>query len=106
MSTKNVRDLRAVLFDTLAELRDPDKPMEIERAKAVVEVAQAIINSAKVEVDFAKATGTHTGSGFLRIADGGPPPRGLVDESTNGHDFDGKPTPAGIVSVRRHRLVG
>lgn len=106
MSTKNVSDLRAVLFDTLAELRDPDKPMEIDRAKAVVEVAQAIINSAKVEVDFAKATGQRSGSGFLPIADSGPPPAGLTDESANGQDFDGRPIPAGIVSVRRHRLAG
>ena len=101
---KNVSDLRSVLFDTLDALRDPDKPMEIDRAKAVVEVAQAIINSAKVEVDFAKATGRTTGGGFIPIADSGPPPKGLVDES--GTDFDGKPLPAGIVSVRRHRLAG
>ena len=106
MSTKNISDLRSALFDTLDALRDPDKPMEIERAKAVVEVAQAIINSAKVEVDFAKATGTRTGSGFLKITDSGPPPRGLLDESANGKDFDGNPTPAGIVSVRRHRIAG
>jgi hypothetical protein len=40
---------------TIEQLNDPDKPMEIERAKAVATVAQTIINSAKVEVDMAKA---------------------------------------------------
>jgi len=41
--------------------------MEIERAKAVAEVAQVMINSAKVEVDMVKALGARNGSGFLQI---------------------------------------
>lgn len=40
--------------------------MEIDRAKAISEVAQAIINSAKVEVDFMKVSGAGgKGSGFI-----------------------------------------
>ena len=45
MANNNIDDLRAHLFETLAALRDKDKPMEIERAKAVTEVAQVIINT-------------------------------------------------------------
>jgi hypothetical protein len=39
--------------------------MEIDRAKAVADVAQVIVNSAKVEVDFLRATDRSQGSGFL-----------------------------------------
>lgn len=56
--------LRAHLFDTLAALRATDKPMEIERAKAIAEVARGVIDSAKVEVEYIKATGAK-GSGFI-----------------------------------------
>lgn len=52
-----IEDLRNHLFATLEALADDEKPMEIERAKAISEVAQTIINSAKVEVDFMKVTG-------------------------------------------------
>lgn len=57
--------LRAHLFDVLAGLKDKYNPMDIERAKAVSDVAQTIINSAKVEVDFMKATGSTSSSGFI-----------------------------------------
>lgn len=59
-----IEDLRNHLFATLEDLRDPDKPMEIERAKAVADVAQVIVNSAKVENDHIKLTGS-AGSGFI-----------------------------------------
>ena len=59
-----IEDLRDHLFETLEALKDPDKPMEIERARAIANVAQVIVNSAKVEVDFIKATGSK-GSDFI-----------------------------------------
>lgn len=61
---KNIDDLREVLFATLEDLRDKEKPMDIERAKAVSEIGQVIINSAKVEVDHMKVSGS-AGSGFM-----------------------------------------
>ena len=45
-------DLRDHLFATLEALQDPDKPMEIERAKAIADVAKVLVDSAKVEVAF------------------------------------------------------
>ena len=59
-----IEDLRNHLFETLEELRDKDKPMDIERAKAVAGVAQVIVDSAKAENDFIKLTGSR-GSGFI-----------------------------------------
>jgi hypothetical protein len=50
-----ITDLRNHLFETLEALKDNDHPMEIERAKAISEVAQTIINSAKVEIQFMEA---------------------------------------------------
>ena len=55
------------LFATLEDLRDPDKPMEIERAQAIAGIAQVIVNSAKVENDHIKLTG-RVGSGFIESA--------------------------------------
>lgn len=54
----DIDTLRGHLFDTLKALKNPDKPMEIERAKAIADTAQVIINCAKVEVDFLRANGS------------------------------------------------
>jgi hypothetical protein len=58
-------DLRDHLFETLEALKDDEKPMDLGRAKAISEVAQTIINSAKVEVEFTKAIGAYSGSSFF-----------------------------------------
>jgi len=62
-----IEDLRNHLFATLEALQDEDKPMELDRAKAISDVATTIINSAKVEVSFMQATGAQTGSGFIPV---------------------------------------
>lgn len=59
-----IDDLRNHLFATLEALRDEEKPMDLERAKVIATVAQAVINSAKVECDFIELTGSR-GSGFI-----------------------------------------
>ena len=67
--SRTIADLREHLFSTLDNLRDKTNPMDIDRAKAVAEVAQTIINSAKVEVEHLKATGNTGGSGFMALPD-------------------------------------
>lgn len=62
--------LREHLFSTLAALRDEDAPMDIDRARAITDVAQVIINSAKVEVDHMRVAGTTTSSFIPAIAPG------------------------------------
>ena len=59
-----IEDLRNHLFATLEDLRDKDKPMDLERAETIASVAQVIVNSAKVENDFMKIAGGK-GSGFI-----------------------------------------
>jgi len=62
---QNIENLREHLFQTLADLRDKDKPMDLDRAKAVAGVAQVIVDSARVEVEMARVTGGRVGSAFL-----------------------------------------
>ena len=58
----------------------------MERAKAISEVAQTIINSARVEVEAA------------RLVDAGEAPKFLGGDT--------KALPAGINGIHRHRLAG
>lgn len=62
-------DLRNHLFETLEALKDEDKPMDIERAKAISNIAGRLIETAKVEVDYLEVTGQHQGSAFLPSPD-------------------------------------
>ncbi|MDE3022956.1 MAG: hypothetical protein KGI54_14050 [Pseudomonadota bacterium] len=62
----DIDTLRDNLFETLAALRDKENPMDIDRAKAISDVAQTIINSAKVEVDYMRITGGISASGFIQ----------------------------------------
>lgn len=55
MPKNRMSDLRDHLFETLEALKDPDKPMDLDRARAISTVAQTVINSAKVEVDAMRA---------------------------------------------------
>lgn len=59
-----IDDLRAELFDTLKQLRDKDHPMDVARARAVVDVASVIVDTAKVEVKMIEASGG-VGTGFI-----------------------------------------
>jgi len=55
MARNTIKDLRDHLFETIERLKDEESPMEVDRAKAICEVSQAIINSAKVEIDLMRA---------------------------------------------------
>lgn len=68
MSQNGIVELREIMFDTLRDLRNPEKPLDLDRARAISEAAQVVINSAKVEVDYLKATGNSTGTGFIEAA--------------------------------------
>jgi hypothetical protein len=70
-----ITDLRDHLFATIEALQDKDKPMDIERAKAIAEVAQTIVNSAKVEVDHLRITGAMQGTGFIPDSEQLPGPK-------------------------------
>jgi hypothetical protein len=64
-----IDDLRNHLFETLEALKDDEKPMDLDRARAVAEVAKVIVESAKVEVAFLKVTGAVRATGFIPEGD-------------------------------------
>lgn len=83
--SKSIEDLREALFATLAGVKDGT--IDIEKARAVNELGKTICDTAKVEVDYLKATGGGESS-FLSTAIG----------SDN--------LPPGITGITQHRLRG
>lgn len=77
-----IEDLRNHLFAAIESLNDAEKPMDIERAKAIAEVAQVIVNSAKVEVDFIRATDAAQNTGFILPDNSAPLPNRVVHKIT------------------------
>jgi len=55
MPKNTMTDLRNHLFETLEALKDDEKPMDLKRAEAIVGVAQVLVDTAKVEVQFLNA---------------------------------------------------
>lgn len=64
-----IDDLRNHLFATLEALADEEKPMELDRARAIADVARVIVDSAKAEVQFLQVTGRTEGTGFIALPD-------------------------------------
>lgn len=90
----DITELRMHLFDTLRGLKAGE--VDIELAKAVNETAQTIINSAKVEVDHMRLTGSEKSS-FIETEKTGA----LADkrEISTG-------TLTTVGAVTRHRMAG
>ena len=94
MTTPHINQLREHLMQTLASLRDRDNPMEPDRARAVAQVATVLVDTAKVEVDYLKATNQDRSTFLEQPAD-----ERLLPDS-------GNPFPPGITAITRHRLQG
>jgi hypothetical protein len=91
MENNTIKELREHLFDALRGLKDGS--MKIETAQAMSEVSQTIINSAKMEVDYIKATGnTSQAISFVDVQEDDPVQRIEQD------------LPNGITSIVRHRI--
>jgi len=59
----NIEELRSILFDTIREVKRGE--IDLDKAKAIENLSQTIINSAKVEVDYMRVTDKTTGTAFL-----------------------------------------
>ena len=94
MSTAHINELREHLMNTLSSLRDRENPMEPDRARAVAQVAGVLVDTARVEVDYIKATGSER-SDFLDGSQAAPP--ALTNSGPTAHN----PFP-----TVRHRLPG
>jgi tRNA(His) 5'-end guanylyltransferase len=58
-------DLKNHLFETLEALKDDEKPMDLKRAAAINVTARNLIEMAKVEVSYIKATGADVAPGMM-----------------------------------------
>lgn len=56
MSAPHITLVRQQLLDTLADLRNRERPMDVDRARAVAQVASVIVETAKIEVEYLKVT--------------------------------------------------
>lgn len=54
--TPHIQQVRKHLMDTLADLRNREAPMEVDRARAIAQVASVLVDTAKVEIDYLKIT--------------------------------------------------
>lgn len=64
--SNDINALRGLLFDAIRGVRDGS--LDLDKARSVSDLAQTIINTAKVEVDFMRQTGADVASGFLALA--------------------------------------
>lgn len=93
MSSPHINELRTHLLAALADLRNRENPMDPDRARAIAQVGSVLVDSAKVEVEYLKATGQENAP-FLET----PP-----DMPQVGHT---PASPFPVVGVTRHRLQG
>lgn len=97
MSTNpHINQVRQSLLDTLADLRNRENPMDIERAKAVATVASVLVDTAKVENEYMKITGQDR-SNFIET-----PPDATLGIARDDEPKAHNPFP----TVVRHRLQG
>lgn len=89
-ATPHIEQMRKHLMETLADLRNREQPMEPDRARAVAQVAGVLVDTAKVEIEYIKATGGER-SHFLEPTHMVPAPDGPAN---------------GITSITRHQLRG
>lgn len=92
MSNPHIDQVRSALLDTLSDLRNKEQPMDIERAKAVAQVAGVLVDTAKVENEYLKLTGQDR-SNFL-------------EQPSDIPRVDGPAAHNPFPTVVRHRLQG
>jgi hypothetical protein len=80
--SKTIQDLRERLFDAIDGVKNGT--MSVDKAKTVADLAQVVVNTAKVEVD------------YLRANNGGETPFLEASSAAN--------LPEGITGIRQHRL--
>jgi hypothetical protein len=92
----NIEGLRDTLFETLNRLKAGT--IDVDRAKAVNETAQVIINTVKIEIDHMRIAGGQ--SGFVASADA---PREQVTQTAHGTKTVTLQPTGGTVT--RHKLA-
>ena len=65
MPRNKIEDLRNHLFETIEMLKE--KEIDVNTAKAISEVAQVIVNTAKVEIQFINRQNSNEEIGFIKL---------------------------------------
>ena len=102
----HISTVRRHLLDQMSALRAAKTPedmkSEIERSKGIADLAQAVVNTAKVEVEYLRATNQNSAP-FLEA----PPDKPYLPEASERQGLQHFPsTSPGINGVTRHRLQG
>lgn len=92
----HIEQVRQALLDTLADLRNREQPMDIDRAKAVATVASVLVDTARVENEYLKITGNDS-SRFLETP---------ADDLHSVPRIDGPSAHNPFPTVVRHALQG
>ena len=100
----DVSELRGILFDTLRGLKNKEEALNIERVRLVVDTAQAITATAKVEVDFMKVSGAAVDSEFIGIGPAIHPESGKTFRQITGNGIKKTAAiPGGTLTTHRMR---
>jgi len=89
MPRNKITDLRNHLFEAIESLLDPESNMDVEKAQTVANLAQVIVNSAKVELQFAKMVGG-SGTGFIPLEEGKELGEGKPEQKNDAAPKSGK----------------
>ena len=90
--SRTLEDLREALFDALTAVREGK--IDLDRARAINELGRTLTDTAKVEVDYLRATGGGE-SAFI-------PAIGRANLPATVTQTEGLPN--GITTITRHRL--
>ena len=82
--SKNIDDLRAVLFDAIAGVKAGT--LALDKARAINDLGKTLVETAKVEVDYHRIAGSGE-SGFIE-------PK----------QVPGSPATPGVTSITQHRI--
>lgn len=69
MTDHTIDALRAHLFTLIVNLADPDKPVDLDRARLMIDTARTITETAKAETDRIRVVGRPADTGFIPVVE-------------------------------------
>lgn len=69
MSNHTIDALRAHLFNLIGDLADPAKPVDVDRARLMIDAARTITETAKAETDRIRVVGRPADTGFIPVVE-------------------------------------
>jgi hypothetical protein len=76
----NLDDLRVVLFEQLKRVQDPKEKFDAARTRAITDIAGRLLDSARLEIDYAHKTKKPARSNFLAVTETAEQSAELLEE--------------------------